>query len=101
LRYSTGNQTNARQRHALGKLIDSGAPMYEDPATSARVLSLDRRTVFRAALREGPDSVRGWRLVDVLDPATLLLEAVDPSEARSALLALRQLVDAPAAGEAP
>ncbi|MCZ0991804.1 hypothetical protein O1M54_50955 [Streptomyces diastatochromogenes] len=51
-------------------------------------------SVFRAALRGMPPSVRSGRLVDVLDPAAALLELVDTSGARDALLALRQLVDA-------
>ncbi|MEU2929505.1 hypothetical protein ABZ636_31290 [Streptomyces sp. NPDC007251] len=58
-------------------------------------------TVFRAALRDVADDIRDGRLVDVLGPATSLLEAVDASAARPALLALRQLVDALAAGEGP
>ncbi|MET8453493.1 hypothetical protein [Streptomyces sp. NPDC005209] len=56
-------------------------------------------TVLRAALRDVADDVRDGRLVDVLNPATSLLETVDASAARPALLALRQLVDALAAGE--
>ncbi|MFC5821338.1 recombinase family protein [Nonomuraea harbinensis] len=42
MRHSTDKQTDARQRHALAALIASGAPVYEDPATSSRQLSLDR-----------------------------------------------------------
>jgi DNA invertase Pin-like site-specific DNA recombinase len=42
LRHSTDKQTDARQRHALAALIAAGAPVYEDPATSSRVLSLHR-----------------------------------------------------------
>ncbi|MEU7088021.1 hypothetical protein [Streptomyces achromogenes] len=51
-------------------------------------------TVFRAALRSLTDDVRGGRLVDVLAPAASLLESVDTSVARPALLAVRQLLDA-------
>ncbi|RGA05075.1 recombinase family protein [Microbispora triticiradicis] len=42
LRHSTDKQTDARQRHALTALLTAGAPVYEDPATSSRQLSLDR-----------------------------------------------------------
>ncbi|WP_346342898.1 recombinase family protein [Streptomyces sp. SID5614] len=42
LRHSTDSQTDARQRHALAALLAAGAPAYEDPATSTRVLSLAR-----------------------------------------------------------
>ena len=42
LRHSTDKQTDARQRHALAALLAAGAPAYEDPATSSRVLSLHR-----------------------------------------------------------
>ncbi|GAB7036048.1 hypothetical protein AB0G35_24205 [Streptomyces sp. NPDC021749] len=56
-------------------------------------------TTFRTALREPPDSARGGRLADVLDPARAVLDAGDPPGARPAFLALRQLVDAVAAGQ--
>ncbi|MEU0061583.1 hypothetical protein [Streptomyces sp. NPDC006334] len=36
------DETDARQRHALGKLLAAGAPVYDAPATSSRVLSLER-----------------------------------------------------------
>jgi DNA invertase Pin-like site-specific DNA recombinase len=42
LRHSTDKQTDARQRHALAPLLAAGAPVFEDPATSSRVLSLGR-----------------------------------------------------------
>jgi putative DNA-invertase from lambdoid prophage Rac len=42
LRHSTDHQTDARQRHALARLISAGAPVYDDPATSTRVLAMDR-----------------------------------------------------------
>jgi putative DNA-invertase from lambdoid prophage Rac len=42
LRHSTDKQTGARQRHARAPLLAAGAPVYEDPATSARQLSLHR-----------------------------------------------------------
>ncbi|MGI5170432.1 recombinase family protein [Spirillospora sp. CA-253888] len=51
LRHSTDKQTDARQRHALAALIAAGAPVYDDPATSSRRLSLDR-TGFTKLLHE-------------------------------------------------
>jgi putative DNA-invertase from lambdoid prophage Rac len=42
LRHSTDKQTDARQRHALATLLKAGTPVYEDPATSSRQLSMDR-----------------------------------------------------------
>lgn len=51
-------------------------------------------SAFRAALRDVPPSVRAGRLADVLDPAATVLELVDASGARSAVHALRQLLDA-------
>ncbi|MFE9437038.1 recombinase family protein [Streptomyces sp. NPDC006640] len=42
LRHSTDKQTDARQRHSLAALLAAGAPVYEDPATSSRILSIDR-----------------------------------------------------------
>lgn len=54
-------------------------------------------SAFRAALRDVHESVRTGRLVEVLDPATPVLELTDTSAAPPALLALRQLVDALAA----
>ncbi|MFB8044176.1 recombinase family protein [Streptomyces hydrogenans] len=59
LRHSTDKQTDARQKHALAALLAAGAPAYEDPATSSRVLSLDR-VGFRALLDEAAvgDTIR-------------------------------------------
>ncbi|MGQ4388857.1 hypothetical protein [Streptomyces sp. SAS_270] len=53
---------------------------------------------FRASLRDVPQAVRSGRLIDVLDPATVVLESADTSPTRPGLLALRRLVDALAAG---
>ncbi|MFG2864712.1 hypothetical protein [Streptomyces sioyaensis] len=55
---------------------------------------------FRAALREVHPAVRTGRLVDVLDPATTVLEsreAVGGGAADAAVLALRRLIDVLAA----
>ncbi|MEU2380333.1 recombinase family protein [Streptomyces misionensis] len=59
LRHSTDKQTNARQRLALQDLIKTGAPMYEDPATSSRILSVNRQG-FRRLLDEAAvgDTIR-------------------------------------------
>lgn len=86
-----------RDAHALLETYDSGAwrPAADELALAG---SLARTrwsgTAFRAALREASPAVREGALVDVLDPATAFLELTDTSKGRSALLALRQLVDA-------
>ncbi|MFC1230464.1 recombinase family protein [Streptomyces prasinus] len=67
LRHSTGRQTDARQRHAPGRLLAAGVPVYEDPATSSRVLSLDRAG-FKRLIEEAAvgDTIR------IADAARLL-----------------------------
>ncbi|MFG2754930.1 recombinase family protein [Streptomyces wuyuanensis] len=59
LRHSVDKQTNARQLHSLDHLLKSGAPKYEDPATSSRVYATDRAG-FRALLDEAAvgDTIR-------------------------------------------
>ncbi|MFH8471574.1 recombinase family protein [Streptomyces sp. NPDC018000] len=59
LRHSTDKQTNARQLHALNHLLKSGAPKYEDPATSSRVYAINR-SGFRGLLDEAAvgDTIR-------------------------------------------
>jgi len=59
LRHSTDKQTNARQKHALAPLLAAGAPLYEDPATSSRIRSLDRPG-FKQLLEEATvgDTIR-------------------------------------------
>ncbi|MCT9141802.1 recombinase family protein [Streptomyces violarus] len=81
LRHSTDKQTNARQRHALGKLIDSGAPLYEDPATSTRVLSLNRPG-FKQLLDEAAvgDTIR------IADAARLFRSVADVLALRPVLI---------------
>ncbi|MGW3415604.1 recombinase family protein [Streptomyces sp. NPDC000888] len=81
LRHSTDKQTNARQRHSLGKLIDSGAPVYEDPATSTRVLSLDRPG-FQQLLEEAAvgDTIR------IADAARLFRSVADVLALRPVLI---------------
>lgn len=72
LRHSTDKQTNARQRLALKSFIDAGAPMYEDPATSSRILSIDRQG-FQQLLGEAAvgDTIR------VADAARLFRSVAD------------------------
>jgi putative DNA-invertase from lambdoid prophage Rac len=80
LRHSTDKQTNARQRHALGKFIDGGAPVYEDPATSSRLHPLKRpgfvQLLDKAAVGDVvrlADAARLFRSVqDVLDVRDVL-----------------------------
>lgn len=72
LRHSTDKQTNARQRLALKALIEAGAPMYEDPATSSRILSIHRKG-FQQLLDEAAvgDTIR------VADAARLFRSVAD------------------------
>ncbi|WP_309227557.1 recombinase family protein [Streptomyces lunaelactis] len=80
LRHSTDKQTDARQRHALKKLIAAGAPVYEDPATSSRVLSLHREG-FKRLLEEAAvgDTIR------IADAARLFRSVADVLALRPAL----------------
>ncbi|MEU0287459.1 recombinase family protein [Streptomyces sp. NPDC006147] len=80
MRHSTDKQTNARQKHHLGPYLDSGAPVYEDPATSSRLHPL-RRPGFQRLLDEAAvgdvvrlaDAARLFRSVqDVLDVRDVL-----------------------------
>lgn len=81
LRHSTDKQTNARQRHALAALITAGSPVYEDPATSTRVLSLNRagftRLLHEAAVDDTiriADAARLFRSVgDILTLRPVLI----------------------------
>ncbi|GGO98270.1 recombinase family protein [Wenjunlia tyrosinilytica] len=72
LRHSTDKQTNARQRLALKTLIEAGAPMYEDPATSSRILSIHRKG-FQQLLDEAAvgDTIR------IADAARLFRSVAD------------------------
>lgn len=81
LRHSTDKQTDARQRHALGKLLAAGAPVYDDPATSSRVLSLDR-TGFKRLLDEAAvgDTIR------IADAARLFRSVADVLALRPVLI---------------
>ncbi|GAA2277652.1 hypothetical protein GCM10010149_21370 [Nonomuraea roseoviolacea subsp. roseoviolacea] len=80
LRHSTDKQTDARQRHALTALLAAGAPVYEDPATSSRQLSLDRAG-FTTLLHEAAvgDTIR------IADAARLFRSVAD-------ILALRPVL---------
>ncbi|MFH9426427.1 recombinase family protein [Streptomyces sp. NPDC017529] len=80
LRHSTDKQTDARQKHALAQLLAAGAPSYEDPATSSRVLSL-HRSGFKQLLEEAAvgDTIR------IADAARLFRSVAD-------ILALRPVL---------
>jgi DNA invertase Pin-like site-specific DNA recombinase len=81
LRHSTDKQTDARQRHALARLIKAGAPVYDDPATSSRVLSL-HRTGFQQLLDEAAvgDTIR------IADAARLFRSVADVIALRPVLI---------------
>jgi len=80
MRHSTDKQTDARQRHALAALLAAGSPVFEDPATSSRVLSL-RRAGFTALLNAASvgDTIR------IADAARLYRSVAD-------ILALRPVL---------
>ena len=80
LRHSTDKQTNARQLHALDSLLKSGAPKYEDPATSSRVYAINRAG-FRRLLDEAAvgDAIR------VADAARLFRSTKDVIQIREVL----------------
>ncbi|MGW2586642.1 recombinase family protein [Streptomyces virginiae] len=80
LRHSTDKQTNIRQLHALDSLLKSGAPKYEDPATSSRVYAVNR-SGFRQLLDEAAvgDTIR------VADAARLFRSTKDVIQIREVL----------------
>jgi putative DNA-invertase from lambdoid prophage Rac len=80
LRHSTDKQTNARQLHSLDSLLKSGAPRYEDPATSSRVYAINR-SGFRRLLDEAAvgDTIR------IADAARLFRSTKDVIQIREAL----------------
>jgi DNA invertase Pin-like site-specific DNA recombinase len=80
LRHSTDKQTNFRQLHALDGLLKSGAPNYEDPATSSRVYAINRAG-FRRLLDESAvgDTIR------VADAARLFRSTKDVIQIREVL----------------
>ncbi|MFC9273512.1 recombinase family protein [Streptomyces zhihengii] len=81
LRHSTDKQTDARQKRALAALLAAGAPAYEDPATSSRVLSLNR-TGFKQLLDEAAvgDTIR------IADAARLFRSVADIIALRPVLI---------------
>ncbi|MFB7825328.1 recombinase family protein [Streptomyces hydrogenans] len=81
LRHSTDKQTDIRQRHALAPLLAAGAPVYEDPATSSRVLSLERPG-FKQLLDEAAvgDTIR------IADAARLFRSVADIIALRPVLI---------------
>jgi putative DNA-invertase from lambdoid prophage Rac len=80
LRHSTDKQTNTRQLHALDSLLKSGAPTYEDPATSSRVYAINR-SGFRRLLDEAAvgDTIR------IADAARLFRSTKDVIQIREVL----------------
>jgi putative DNA-invertase from lambdoid prophage Rac len=80
LRHSTDKQTNARQLHTLDSLLKSGAPVYEDPATSSRVYAINR-SGFRRLLDEAAvgDTIR------IADAARLFRSTKDVIQIREVL----------------
>ncbi|MFL4496507.1 recombinase family protein [Streptomyces sp. VTCC 41912] len=81
LRHSTDSQTDARQRHALAALLAAGAPAYEDPATSSRVLSL-HRTGFKELL----DAAAVGDTIRIADAARLFRSVADIIALRPVLI---------------
>ncbi|WP_107064594.1 recombinase family protein [Streptomyces sp. NRRL S-118] len=81
LRHSTDKQTDARQKHAFKKLLTAGAPVYDDPATSSRVLSLDRAG-FKRLLDEAAvgDTIR------IADASRLFRSVADVMALRPVLI---------------
>ncbi|MET7305443.1 recombinase family protein [Embleya sp. NPDC005575] len=80
LRHSTDKQTNARQLHALADILKSGAPTYEDPATSSRVYA-----VARAGFRRLLDEAAVGDTIRIADAARLFRSTKDVIQIREAL----------------
>jgi DNA invertase Pin-like site-specific DNA recombinase len=81
LRHSTDKQTDARQRHALAALLAAGAPAYEDPATSSRVLSL-----YRAGFKRLLDEAAVGDTIRIADAARLFRSVADIIALRPVLI---------------
>ncbi|WP_433860272.1 recombinase family protein [Streptomyces kronopolitis] len=81
LRHSTDKQTDARQRHALAALLAAGAPAYEDPATSSRVLSL-----HRAGFKQLLDEAAVGDTIRIADAARLFRSVADIIALRPVLI---------------
>ncbi|MGW6979616.1 recombinase family protein [Streptomyces sp. NPDC054932] len=81
LRHSTDKQTDARQRHALAALLAAGAPTYEDPATSSRVLSL-----YRAGFKQLLDEAAVGDTIRIADAARLFRSVADIIALRPVLI---------------
>ncbi|MFE2045914.1 recombinase family protein [Streptomyces sp. NPDC059477] len=81
LRHSTDSQTDARQRHALASLLAAGAPAYEDPATSSRVLSL-----HRAGFKQLLDAAAVGDTIRIADAARLFRSVADIIALRPVLI---------------
>ncbi|MFE6274478.1 recombinase family protein [Streptomyces goshikiensis] len=81
LRHSTDKQTDARQRHALAALLAAGAPAYEDPATSSRVLSL-----YRDGFKQLLDEAAVGDTIRIADAARLFRSVADIIALRPVLI---------------
>ncbi|MER7316404.1 MULTISPECIES: recombinase family protein [Streptomyces] len=81
LRHSTDSQTDARQRHALAALLAAGAPTYDDPATSSRVLSL-----YRAGFKRLLDEAAVGDTIRIADAARLFRSVADIIALRPVLI---------------
>lgn len=81
LRHSTDKQTDARQRHALAALLAAGVPVYEDPATSSRVLSLNR-----AGFKQLLDAAAVGDTIRIADAARLFRSVADVLALRPVLI---------------
>ncbi|MGW3200129.1 recombinase family protein [Streptomyces sp. NPDC001118] len=81
LRHSTDKQTDARQRHALAALLAAGAPAYEDPATSSRVLSL-----YRPGFKRLLDEAAVGDTIRIADAARLFRSVADIIALRPVLI---------------
>jgi DNA invertase Pin-like site-specific DNA recombinase len=81
LRHSTDKQTDARQRHSLDRLIKAGAPVYEDPATSSRILSL-----YRPGFKQLLDAAGVGDTIRIADAARLFRSVADVLALRPVLI---------------
>ncbi|EDX20933.1 MULTISPECIES: recombinase family protein [Streptomyces] len=80
LRHSTDKQTNARQLNALDDLLKSGAPRYEDPATSSRVYAINR-----SGFRELLDDAAVGDTIRIADAVRLFRSTKDVIQIREVL----------------
>ncbi|NMI63129.1 hypothetical protein [Streptomyces sp. RLA2-12] len=86
-RVTTVSMTDALERDARTLLeeYDGGVPEYGERLAEGLARAQWSGSAFRAWLRDVPESVRAGRLIDVLDPAAVVLESADISGVRPAL----------------